>query len=437
MSDVLSFVPPQTRPPKAPSAKGSIRTEIRRNLKFAAAFGLLAVGGYALMSGQAYVTCDNAVVSAYTFSLRAPISGYVSGLSMKVGDPVSAGAILVHLTENRLDNQRLVDLTNLLARFRGNRAAYEHERAELTHQRDALIDRAATRDQAEAAYLVLQATEAEREIHLREAARDLAHGDVARKEVLSRTGDTAEAELDESRAADKQADMALQAAVARHAYLQLQANVASRGILLESGSADVSHSSQRADELAMRSGGIRPREISLSDRFRNRDGRPPSMRERQRAGFAARHCRSDRPPPRYVRGKLGASEESARELAIRSRTLVDCGSAFTRRGAIPAGTGFPMLEIWRGGLARVRAYAGETVERVGRVVSMTGEASVANDRNLAAAPPVQRVASATARIEVAASANSARDCLVGRTARVLLPTSADSGLISRVARRFF
>jgi multidrug resistance efflux pump len=130
--------------------------------------------------------------------------------------------------------------------------------------------------------------------------------------------------------------------------------------------------------------------------------------------------------------KLGASEGERLAASDTVAEMVDCRSAFVV-AAIPQDR-FSDIEI--GGLARVR-LSGETLDRVGRVVSLTGEASLANDRNLAAAPPVQRVATATARIEVASSANAARDCLVGRTARVLLPTSADSGLMAGIARRFF
>src|SRR5260221_7386654 len=106
MLDTLSFVPPITRPPVVRPVRWNGRVWTLRNLKFGAAFALLGAGGYALLSGQGYVTSDSAVVSAYTFSLRAPISGYISGLATKVGDPIGAGTILVHLSESRLDDQR-------------------------------------------------------------------------------------------------------------------------------------------------------------------------------------------------------------------------------------------------------------------------------------------------------------------------------------------
>lgn len=428
MSDSLSFVPPITRPSAALPVERNGRIWTRRNLKFAAAFALLGAAGYALLSGQGFVTCDNAVVSAYTFSLRAPISGYVSGLGIKVGDPVAAGATLVHLAENRLDDQRFIDLTNLLTRLRSNRHAYEQERAELATQHDALLARAEARDQSEAVYLRLQAAEAERQIHLQEAVQDLAHRDFARKDTLGQTGYTAAADVDKSRSVAKQADMSVEAATARHAYLRLQAEVANRGVLLESGSADVSYSSQRADELAMKLAEV-DREIAyLTASEAETAGRLDAERKHldmlRSADLIA--------PSAGMLWKLRVSEGEHTGVGYTVADIIDCRSAFIV-AAVPQDR-FSDVEI--GGAARVR-LSGETTDRAGRVVSLTGEVSLTNDRNLAAAPPVQRVATATARIEVAASGNSARECLVGRTARVLLPASPDSGLLAGLARRFF
>jgi multidrug resistance efflux pump len=427
MSEAIGFVPPITRPPPAlPIGRDRIWT--RRNLKFGVALALLSAGGYAVLSGQGYVTSDNAVVSAYTVSLRTPISGYISGLRIKIGDSVAAGVVLARLTEPRVDDQHLIDLENLFTRFRNNRQAYEHEQAELSLQHDALVARAGKRNEEEALYLMLQAAEADRQVHLQEAAQDYAHRDFERKAALGRTADASAADVDKSRSAAQQADMNVEAATARHAYLLLQAEVARKGILLESGSADASYSSQRADELAMRLAEVEREVAYLAASEVETSARLNA--ERRRLDLL-RGADLIAPSPGMV-WKLGASEGERLAVTDTVAELVDCRSAFIV-AAIPQDR-FSDVEI--GGTARVR-LSGETLDRVGRVVSLTGEASLANDRNLAAAPPIQRVATATARIEVAASTNSARDCLVGRTARVLLPTSADSGFLAGIARRFF
>jgi len=74
-----------------------------------------------------------------------------------------------------------------------------------------------------------------------------------------------------------------------------------------------------------------------------------------------------------------------------------------------------------GGEARFR-LSGETAERTGTIVSVTGDASLIGDRNLAAVPADQHKATAMVRIAVPPSRNVAAECLVGRTAHVLLPT---------------
>ena len=427
MSEAMGFDPSRTRPPIVlPAGYGRVWT--RRNLKFGAALLLLMIGAYALLVGHGYVISDNAVVSAYTVSLRTPISGYVSGLQAKVGDPVTAGGVVARLTEPRVDDQRLVDLENLLARFRSNHHTYEKERVELKLQYDALVDRALSHNRSQAAYLSLQATEAERQVHLQEAAQDYARGDLRRKAALGRTGDTSTAEADKARSIAQQAEMTVEAVAARHAYLLLQAEMAAQGILLENGSADVPYSSQRADELATRLAEI-DREIaylaaSEAETFSRLDAERTRLDMLRGTDLVA-------PSPGML-WKLGASE--GERIAVNDMVveMVDCRSAFIV-AAVPQDR-FSDVEI--GGAARIR-LSGELVDRVGHVMSLIAETSPANDRKLAAAPPVPRAATATARIEIAASTNAARDCLVGRTARVLLPTSADSGWLAYVARHFF
>jgi hypothetical protein len=91
---------------------------------------------------------------------------------------------------------------------------------------------------------------------------------------------------------------------------------------------------------------------------------------------------------------------------------------------------FSSVEI--GGLAQFR-LSGETTDRQGRVLSVTGDSSVSGDRNLAATPVAERATSAVVRVEVQQSGNNGAECLVGRTARVLLPVSG-GGVLSQLWR---
>jgi multidrug resistance efflux pump len=427
MSETTTFVPLPARPVFAPPAQGE-RKWLRRNLKIGAALALLAAGAYATLSGMGYVASDNAVVSAYTVSLRTPIAGYVSGLRAKVGDTVPAGALLGRLMEPRVDDQRLIDLSNQLSRLQSDARTFEAQRADLSRQRDALQERAASRNRAEVDYLSLQAAEAERQLQARTVARDFNRREMDRKATLGRTGDTPAAEIDRTRSAAEQADRDAEAAMARLAYLRIQAEAARNGQMLESGSNDVPYSMQRADEIAIRISEI-DREIGrLAAQQNETSARLASERNRvellRSADLVA--------PAAGMIWKLGASEGERLAPGDTAAELVDCTSSFIV-ATIPQDR---YSDVQIGSEARVR-LSGETKDRIGRVISITGDASLANDRNLAAAPVMPHSAAAIARIEAPASVNAAGSCLVGRTARVLLPTSSGNGMLARLARRLF
>jgi multidrug resistance efflux pump len=401
---------------------------VRRSLKLGAALALISAAAYALISAFSTVVSDNAVVAAYTVSLRAPIAGYLSGLHTTVGTQIAAGTVLARLDEPRVDDQRLVDLGNLLDRYRTERVAYEHERDELTQQREELLARAAARDRSETLYLNLEAAEAERQVRQREVARDYAHRDRDREEALGRTGDAPPAMVDKALAASDQADRDAEAALARLAYLRVQAEAADRGMLLENGSNDVPYSSQRADEIGVRLAEIEQQIGSLAAAEQETAARLNA--EQHRIGLL-RQAEIVAPSASMV-WKLGASEGEHLAQGDEVAQLVNCHATFV----VAAIAQDRFSDVAIGGTAQIR-LSGEAFDRTGRVLSVTGEASLTNDRNLAASPVPQRTASAMARIELAPSADPANECLVGRTARVLLPTTPRNSFFAMLIRRFF
>lgn len=427
MSDAAAFVP-SPAPPAIAGARARARSWLRRAAKLGLALTLIAAAGYAGVSAFSCVVSDNAVVAAYTVSLRAPIAGYISGLHITVGTEVAAGTILARLDEPRVDDQHLVDLRNLLDRYRTERAAYEHQREQLARQRAALLERAAARNRAEASYLNLQAIEAERQVRLREVVRDYARRDRQRTEKLAETGDAAPAVVDKVRAVSDQADRDAEAALARLAYLRVQAEAAGQGMLLESGSNDVPYSSQRADEIAVQLSGIERQIGSVIAAEQETAARLEAERHRM---ALLRHADLTAPSSGIV-WKLGASEGERLAPGDEMAELVDCKAAFV----IAAIAQDRFTDVAIGGTARIR-LSGEMSDRTGRVVSVTGQASLVNDRNLAATPAAQRSASAMARIELASSTGDTSGCLVGRTARVLLPTTPSTSFFSMLVRRFF
>jgi hypothetical protein len=115
--------------------------------------------------------------------------------------------------------------------------------------------------------------------------------------------------------------------------------------------------------------------------------------------------------------KLGASSGERVAIGGMLAETVDCHNTFIV-ASIPQER-FSDVEI--GGVARFR-LSGETQERMGRVMSVTGDNNLLEDRNLASTPMIQKTSSAMARIALSPSENSDDKCMVGRTARILLPT---------------
>lgn len=58
--------------------------------KILLAIALLLVASYAVLSQRSFVSSDNAVVSAYRVTVRAPIEGYLSSLEDGVGAQIPA-----------------------------------------------------------------------------------------------------------------------------------------------------------------------------------------------------------------------------------------------------------------------------------------------------------------------------------------------------------
>jgi multidrug resistance efflux pump len=124
------------------AARAGLSATLGRPLKLAAACAVLAVGGYAIWSAQRFVVSDNAVVSAYVMSLRAPIEGYVSGHPAAIGREIHGGDILATMTNPLADDQRLVDFEERVNRLTVEQATLLRQRDTLEATRRDLLQRA-------------------------------------------------------------------------------------------------------------------------------------------------------------------------------------------------------------------------------------------------------------------------------------------------------
>lgn len=390
---------------------------LRRLLKFAVACGVLAVGAYAIWSAQAFVVSDNAVVSAYLTSLRAPIDGYVSGGRTQVGSEIHRGDILATVTNPRVDDQRLTDLQERTQRLALEEAAIVRQRDLLEATRRELMQRGEEYRLAMVARLSAQSEATKMALESKLAESQQARGDYHRKVELARSGTASASDLDKSRYGLEALERQAQSLVGQVAAMQAQLSAAGQGVMTEAGGNDVAYSVQRADEV-----GLRIAELDRALATVRGDAAEAGSR------LAAETHRIDllraatmAAPSAGMLWKIGASDGERLGTGDTTAELVDCGAAFLV-ATVPQSD---YADIVLGGEARYR-LSGETAEHTGRIISVTGDTSLIGDRNLAAVPVDQHKSTVIVRIAVPPTRNLAAECLVGRTARVLLPTAGHS-----------
>jgi hypothetical protein len=103
--------------------------------------------------------------------------------------------------------------------------------------------------------------------------------------------------------------------------------------------------------------------------------------------------------------------------------IVDCGAAFLAV-AVPQ-TRLPDIDLAAAATFRL---SGEQQDRTGHIVAITSESALRGDAALATAPVAGTTPVASVLVAVPPSVNKLGGCLVGRTARVLLPASGGGWL---------
>ena len=395
------------------AARAGLSATLGRPLKLAAACAVLVVGGYAIWSAQRFVVSDNAVVSAYVMSLRAPIEGYVSGHPAAIGREIHGGDILATMTNPLADDQRLVDFEERVNRLTVEQATLLRQRDTLEATRRDLLQRAEEHRHAMVAKLSGQVASAHG------TRGQLAESEQAKRDSIARSTWRAREQHRPPiwTRAFRIRRTGTPSALAGRAAHRLPGGTR-RGPRYSDRErrATMCHTrSQRADEVPTAPGRTRPRA-----------GHRTGGRHRRRFRAGSRTSQADHAPlgddGSTVAGmlwKLGASTGERIGTEIRGGTgrLRRCVSG--RDHAAEGLHEHCATAAMRGSVWRVKR-----AERTGRIMSITGDASLIGDRNLAAVPPDQHQPTVMVRIEVPPSPNSAAECLVGRTARILLPTSA-------------
>jgi multidrug resistance efflux pump len=403
--------------------KSAIQLTWSRFAKIVGAFALVCIGTYAVMSDQVAIATDNAVVSAYAVTLRTPIDGVVSGEILRIGQTVQRGVVVARVENARVDDQHLVDLREHLTRARAALDATTAEIESLEGLRDELKGRASAYVFAVSARLAGAREEAENTLAAAIAKRELTERSLARRSTLAKGGFASIADLDKANSDVEIAYREVDAQQGRVNSIRAQIEAAARGIISEAGLSDVAYSSQRADEISVRIGGLkRERALGQADIVETLARLASEEARTSKLGVASLTT-----PASGMVWKLNASDGERIGTGDSVAQIVDCKAAFII-ASVPQNR-VPDIEV--GSDAEYR-LSGDGEKRRGRVVSVTGDAT-GSDRNLAAMPFEQKgAATATVRIALDLSKN---ECLVGRTARVLIPSSGHS--VARILNRFF
>jgi multidrug resistance efflux pump len=391
----------------------AIAFNFKRLLKLALACGVLSAGVYAIWSAQGFVVSDNAVVSAYVTSLRTPIEGFVSVSHAPVGSEIALGAILATVTNPRVDDQRLTTLQYRLRRLQLEQAAITRQRDALETTWRELTQRAEEYRRAMISQLSGQLEAAKTALAARRAEREQAKRDYARKDALVRSGTASAADLDRAHYAFDALDYQAQSLAGQLAAVQARLDAAIHGVTIDAGGNDVAYSAQRADEVRLRLVELdRALDAATGDADES-----ASLLAGETHRIALLRSAEMTAPSAGMLWKVGSSNGERLGAGDTTAELVDCGAEFLVV-SIPQSS---YADVVRGGEARFR-LSSETDERTGAIISVTGDASLIGDRNLAAVPSDQHRPAAMVRIAVPPSHNLAAECLVGRTAHVLLPT---------------
>jgi multidrug resistance efflux pump len=400
----------------------------RRVLKITFAIALCSAGAFGMFSESAYISTSNAVVSGHIAEVHTPIEGTILGLPLAAGKSVEANQLLGIVNDPRSDHQHLDDMRILESSALSTVDALTAEQGTLQAQQHALLSRSKLHGSAVSSRLQQQAVEAGRTLSGLKVALGLATSELRRGEQLHDAGILANADFDRLRSAQLIAAEAVAAEQSDVTNLRAQAVDASHGLLSEAGDAsDVSYSRQRADEIAIR---LAENSSALAIAL--------GQSKEAHLNAEAESVRDDlmqqsevRSPMQGFLWKLNTTNGEHTLSGASILSVVDCNQQFVL-AQVPQDR-VPDIAVNRG--ARIR-LSGESEERTGTVLSVSGDVLKLPDPQLAALPYQESSQQmATVWIELNKPGTPSGDgnlaqfgpsegtsCIIGRSVRVLIPT---------------
>jgi multidrug resistance efflux pump len=403
--------------PASPKPVAKFRS-LPRFGKRLAAVALLGIGCAALMTNANYISSNNAVVTAHVVSLRAPIEGLVTTNAAAVGNPVSAGIMLAEVTNSLADDRQAASLRAHVARLAADLAAAQQEHATLAAMLDDLNQRVARHRTAKLAQLAWDLARVDRDRAAKQQELDQLVRDMQRKVALR--GTVSESDIETSETAVRVAAQQVASLDQQKGSAEVAAQSVEAGVLVEANSAnDVAYSDQRADEVRERLADLTR---TISD-MRAASAEAQDQLAAETAMLQRLHAAIITVPSPGMIWRAGAAMGERVAPGDLLAQIVDCGAA-SLAVAVPQNR-LPDIDL--NALATFR-LSGEHQDRSGRILAITGDSAVRGDAALATAPAAETSPVASVLVAVPASPNISGGCLVGRTARVLLPASGGGWL---------
>jgi multidrug resistance efflux pump len=423
------------RPRATPRPRSRWRTLPRpgRIAKLTAAAAVVAAGGFAVLGEQMQLVSDNAVVTAALILIRSPIGGVVTVAAPAFGTMLATGDTIARIDNPRLSPRHLADLRAEAARLTAATAATAHRRDAVAAMRATLTRRADAHARLVAERLAADVASGEATLADHLARREQAGRDLARRRRLTAADGSTPADLERAQLAYDTAVSEADAQSGGLASLRVRQAAAGQGLFAEVGPNETSYARQRADDLTLTLAELDQSLATLAADTAAITARVAvELDDMARQGQAVLTVAG----PRMVWRPLAqAGEQVAAGDPVAA--LVDCSPA----ELLATVSQDDLPRVWVGGAARVR-LSGEAEDRPGRVAAVMGEAAMAGDARMAALPPPSRAASAMVLITLPPPRGQpeggplAGECLVGRTARAILPRRDTGRFLGLLARWF-
>ncbi len=408
-------------------SKAKSKARLLPTAKIGLALSLVGLGAFSIASEHGFVSSDNAVVSTRIISLRAPIEGVAGNVDGGGGSFVTKGELLVHISNPLFNDERVVELRATLKRLQAEQNSAEADRAAQLALAAELKERAAIHARANAERLAGLEAEGQKTLEALVARENQAQFDVDRSLPLASRGILSKAAAERLQTALQAARHDVEAQKGRLVSLRAESEAANSGVLSSPGGIDVSYSAQRADQIAIEIAHLTRAIADLGTEAKAIEAR---LDNEERLAALARSA-DLRAPLDGMIWRLGASDAERLGAGDMAAELVDC-NAPALLVAIPQDL-FSDVKI--GGLARYR-LSGESNERNGAVLSVAGQGNLSHSEHYAALPVAETGSTIIAQVAMKAPEKGNEPCLIGRTARVLLPTTG-GGLFDRIFRRLF